>query len=335
MIPMEIQKAQNYITDYSGINLDFKPWTDNGSFPLYLSSDFDFFSAQTDIGTVLAAQPKGVLTFTRLHTANIRLKSYEQWQFNVIFILPKASHYITKRLIDQKIAFVIPGKQIYAPFLGTVYVQRTISNYLTMNNSKLIASGELTPSTLSVYLFHIKNGFEHKQTEISNNLGISRMTLHRAYIELMREKLIVKNGDRMEYSLPKDWKSEFRINCRKFKNPVRKQVYLDGTQSSILKNGMFYRTSETALAEISDMSEPMNEFYAIYSQDWNLIKDKVLTTETLENDSIILEIWSIPVPHEDEIVLPLALYLSLTDEKDERIKMAIESMLEKELAHYD
>jgi hypothetical protein len=123
--------------------------------------------------------------------------------------------------------------------------------------------------------------------------------------------------------------------CRKFKNPVRRKVYLDGSQAFILNNRGFYKTSESALAEFTEMAEPLNKFYAIYYQDWNMIKDKLLTTKTRENDSIIVEIWSIPVPHENETILPIALYLTMNSERDERIKMVIEPMLEKELNRYD
>lgn len=332
---MEIQNAQKYIYDYTGIDLAFKPWTRNNSFPMYLSSNFDFYSAQTDLGTILAVQPKGTITFSKLHNANTKLNSYEQWQFEIIFILPKTSPYITKRLIDQKIPFVIPGKQIFAPFLGTIYTQKTISNYINNNKSNIVTSGDLTPSSLSVYLFHIINGFGYKQTEIAKDLGISRMTLHRAYIELLREKLMIREGDRMELRLPHNWKSDFRSNCRKFKKPVRKQVYLDESQASFLNNKIFIKTSESALADVSEMSDPMNRFFAVYYLDWNLIKDKVLTIETRDNDAIILEIWSMPIPQKNGIILPIALYLALIDEKDERIKMAIETMLEHELGRYD
>ena len=160
------------------------------------------------------------------------------------------------------------------------------------------------------------------------------MTLHRAYKELMREKMIIKTENN-EIILPKDWKLNFRDNCLKFKSPIRRRVYIDESPQPLLSNLLCYKTSESALQGLSELAEPTNESYAIYYSDWNKVEHEFTLVPNLENDGIILEIWSIPVPNDNGIVSPLALYLTMKSNKDERIKMAIETMLDQELIRYD
>ncbi|KAF0225689.1 MAG: hypothetical protein FD133_308 [Erysipelotrichaceae bacterium] len=331
---MEIQNVQKYIYDYSGLEIHFKPWMNTNSLPMFISSNFEFYSASTDLGTIMAVVPNGTLTFSKLFNTYRNLERYEQRQSNLIYILPKSSPYMIKRLIDQRISFIIPGRQIYAPFLGAIYSHKSRQNYEGNIRTNSLSSTKLSPSTLSVFLFLIKSGLKHKQNDVAEKLKISRMTLHRAYKELMREKMIIKTENN-EIILPKDWKLNFRDNCLKFKSPIRRRVYIDESPQPLLSNLLCYKTSESALQGLSELAEPTNESYAIYYSDWNKVEHEFTLVPNLENDGIILEIWSIPVPNDNGIVSPLALYLTMKSNKDERIKMAIETMLDQELIRYD
>ena len=332
---MEIQNVQKYIYDYSGLEIHFKPWMNTNPLPMFISSNFDFYNADTDLGIILAVIPKGIVTFSKLFNTYRNLERFGQQQSNIIYILPKSSPYMIKRLIDQRISFIICGRQIYAPFLGAIYSHKSRQNYEGNIRTNSLSSTKLSPSTLSVYLFLIKSGLKHKQNDVAEKLGISRMTLHRAYKELMREKMIIKTEDNKGIMLHKDWKLNFRDNCLKFKSPIRRRAYIDESQQPLLSNLLCFKTSESALQGLSELAEPTNESYAIYYSEWNKFEHEFTLVTNLENDGVVLEIWSIPIPSDNGIISPLALYLTMKNNKDERIKMAIETMLDQELIRYD
>ncbi len=332
---MEIQNAQKYIYDYSGLEMHFEPWDSVPPMPLFITSNFNFYSASTDLGFILAVIPIGPVTFSKLFNTYRNLETTLHNDYKIIFILSKSSPYINKRLIEYKIAFIISGKQMFAPFLGVIYSNRSRQAYISNIPSYTTSSTKLSPSTFLVYLFLIKSGFTSKQNDIANQLRISRMTLHRAYKELMREKIIIKSDNSKKMTLPENWRTTFKDNCAKFKNPIKRLIYIDGSNHPVLSNLVFFKTSESALQELSEMADPLNESYAIYVSDWNNIKHEFTTIPHLENDSLIVEIWSIPVPSENGIVSPFALVLTMLNHKNERIKMVLENVLDQELSRYD
>lgn len=90
----------------------------------------------------------------------------------------------------------------------------------------------------------------------------------------------------------------------------------------------------TALAGFSDLVPPENPVYAVGQEEWKRMKRErglvpLSSSERVDGSSEV-QIWRYPpgMLTAEGTVDRLSLYLSLRDTKDERIEMALETMME-------
>ena len=97
---------------------------------------------------------------------------------------------------------------------------------------------------------------------------------------------------------------------------------------------LWKRAGENALAELTDLSPPRIDTYAVAAGDWKAVAETGGFVETNEYDTdFIVETWSYdPAGLSDgPVVDPLSLYAQFKDHGDERVAMAVEQLLEKAL----
>ena len=91
---------------------------------------------------------------------------------------------------------------------------------------------------------------------------------------------------------------------------------------------------ETALAKLTDLTPPRTETFAVVASDWKAIAKTLEFIEVDEfEESFTVETWSYdPAGLSDgPVVDPLSLYAQFHDNRDERISMAAERLLENVL----
>jgi hypothetical protein len=96
------------------------------------------------------------------------------------------------------------------------------------------------------------------------------------------------------------------------------------------------KSNASALPEYTDMNPSKQDYYALDKNDYATLKNDPDFNSNLFEDRYCIEIWKynpsllseIAEP-EEHVIDPLSLYLSLRDEQDERIEMALEQIIEK------
>lgn len=132
----------DYITKTLGVPVIRAEWKQQASLPLFLNDRYTF--EQADVGGVacLIVHPVGELdTINTLkkHVARLHAASGRQ----VVFELTAISRQRRNSFIDAKLAFVVPEKQVYLPFLGALLTERCDSEGLMTGAEKLQPSAQM------------------------------------------------------------------------------------------------------------------------------------------------------------------------------------------------
>lgn len=237
-----------------------------------------------------------------------------------VVISPAISSYHRRRLIELRIPFIVPNNQMYLPDLGIDLREL----YLRSNREVEIVS----PATQVVLIDAILYGppdIPYSSTYFMERLGYTRMTIIRAFDEL--EALGI--GRRDKRGRERCWIWEGRGNdlwetCRpKLRSPIiQRHIWID--QSVGLKAGL------TALSERSQLAPPVIPIYAIGSNEWREFKrNEVKVAPEPIYGSTELQVWCYApgLLSVSDTVDPLSLYLSLQDDPDERVEIALEELM--------
>lgn len=186
-----------------------------------------------------------------------------------------------------------------------------------------------SPATQAVVIFALL----HKSveglipSELSKKLGYTQMTMTRALDEFQTINLgeIIKKGKERRWYFRGN-KYELWKQARSFmKSPLKYRTWLS-KKKSLPMAGL------SALAQLSLLNEPSQPVFAISLDQWRALKKSgAKELPSSEGALIELEIWSYD-PNlfaKDDIIDPFSLYLSLEENKDERIETALEQMMEK------
>ncbi len=244
-------------------------------------------------------------------------------QMPAVLILEDIDTHQRRSLIECHISFINPNKQLYLPYIGAFFNERGLG--LRSNMSQ-----ELSTVATALLILHLSEGsLQGKSvTEAANMMGYSIKTLSLAINELVRhEFLSIKlNGRRklLDFKLsPKDlWEKAYPL----MKNPVEKRVF---TSDAFLAKKIGVKASDTALSEISMLTAPNQDVYAVYARDHRL-KDLPLNS----NDGIIMiEIWKTDpnITSKEGIADIFSLALTFKNDDDPRIKKEINNIINERL----
>jgi len=292
--------------------------------PLYLKGSFDLFASDLEGQKVFWAEVKESTEITpdQLKKQGQQLRNY--LHAPVIFVIENLQTWQRKRLIEKKVGFAEPFRQLYVPELMLQLKDGPRAEKIFIKQS-----GYLKPPAQLLLLYHLQvQSLETRLfQEIAKLLNYSAMTVSRAVKELAGVGLVEIKGGK-EKSL---W---FEIKGRQLwekalpflKSPVR-----DYKLAEFLAPNEYFRISgETALAAYTIISEPGLKCCAIGKEAFRLIKGKPAYSELNKNyGDYKLEIW-----HYDPVLLSpekytdkLSLYLSLKDEEDERVQGELEQLI--------
>lgn len=236
--------------------------------------------------------------------------------------------YVRKRLIEKRIAFVIPGIQMYLPALGMELRPRA-------RRKQPVVVERFSPATQVVLIHGLLGRVQGAVTPLalSQRLGYSAMTMSRALNELEisqiaqvervgRERLVSFSGDRRAIWLQA---------LPRLHNPVSHTARIlehDLSPQDVLPAGI------TALARGSMLGEPAYPEYAVSRDGWKVMeRSGVEKIPVEEPGTCMLQVWRYApkILEMDDQVDPFSLYLSIQNETDERVEMALEAMMERYL----
>lgn len=323
-----LQNFKRHLRETLGITVDPKKWEDAGRLPFFLRDLYVFYQVSVmDTPYLLMVARNG----EEQTPANIRkqmLQVREKWDGEVIYLCPAVSAYNRKRLIEQRVPFVIPGNQMYLPMLGIDLREH-------FRQIRAVAPSKFSPSTQAVVLYALINGPGRNYTpsRLAKELEYSVMTLTRAFDELESLGLaeVVTEGREKILRLS-DGKKVLWERAREFmRSPVKKRMFIrpPGPAWEGLLAGL------TALAHFTLLAPPSNPVYAVGVNDWKWmnLQSTIVELPVPEPQSFELEIWNYSPLHlkENDVVDRFSLYLSLQDNTDERVQSALEKMMEEVL----
>jgi DNA-binding MarR family transcriptional regulator len=317
-----IKSFGRYLKETLGLSVFPTKWEGTDQMPFLLRDFYDFF--QVDIlkthCVLMVEHEQGEQTpaSVKKHTIMVHEKSKGE----VIYLCNAMSTYNRKRLLEQKVPFVVPGNQMYLPMFGV-----DLREYFR----KIRVKGmKLSPATQVVLLYELLRVKENVYTPsgFANHLGYTVMTMTRAFNELELAGLAeVETGKERILHFTKRGRNLWGKALEYLKSPVRKKVWIKKPH----KEWPGIQAGFTALAHYSMLAAPRIPAYAISQEDWKVLKqhDAVIQLPVAEPDAYEVEIWRYTprLFEKNRRVDCLSLYLSMQKNTDERVEAALEEML--------
>jgi len=320
-----VMKLKEYIQETLGTEIfpEKLPETGQGKLPYYITATFRLFNAQLFHRPVMLAEIKNKTDFTTTQIQKQLHLIADVFNTTVVLLADQLTFINRKRLIEKRINFIVPGKQMYLPDL-LVDLRETFQKKRELKET-------LYPSAQYILLYHIlrKNDplENHTLKQLAKKLHYTPMAITKAVADLERNGLCIAEGKKEKYIRFENNKKELWEKALPLMtSPVIKQVFTD----EIPVNLALCKANASALPQYSEMAASTHTFtpiektlfYSLQKNDqWKNMDDR--------EGKYCLEIWKYnPVPlTTTDFVDPLSLYLSMKDSKDERIEMALEKIL--------
>jgi DNA-binding MarR family transcriptional regulator len=327
MMKRLIDKFVQHLEETVGIVAVPRKWDAAEQLPYFLRDLYTFFEVsimKTPILLMVARDEKEQTPATiRKHIVQVQ----EKWGHEVVYLHPLVSSYNRKRLIEHKVPFVVPGNQMYLPLLGI-----DLREHFRKIRS---TSPQISPSTQAVILSAIMFGDEQKCTpsRLANKLGYAAMTLTRAFDELESIGLgeVSMEGRERILRFSEVKKALWEKARGLMRSPVKRRTYikLRKSESPGVQAGL------TALAHYTLLAPASTPTCALSLEEWNVLKQRKDFIELVipepEVNCFEVEIWNYPplLFADDGVVDRFSLFLSLQDNKDERVESSLQEMMEK------
>jgi DNA-binding transcriptional regulator YhcF (GntR family) len=249
----------------------------------------------------------------------------------VVGVFSNLEAYNRKRLIEKKIAFIVPGKQLYIP--------EFIIDLREYNKTIKKKDGVLNPMAQQLLLLFLLDKHNKLMIEeqafknLATLLGTNPMGVSRAVESLKNQDFIEIIGDKEKTVSFVNDKQNLWINAKEQNlliNPVLKRVFIDELPQQI----QLLQCNDNALAEYTDINPARQEYYAIEkSMYYAFKKTNALINENNFEGRYCFEVWKYNpatiIGHlfeNAQVVDPLSLFLCYKNDKDERIEMALEQI---------
>lgn len=302
-----------------GLSIKYELWDNKSILPLYIVSNYQFYTAYIENMRCIVIQPIEELpTLPSLKKQIQKIRVIDD--VPIVLYSKTISFYRRKSLLENHIPFMT-DKQIFLPFIGTLLVDE---KGIEKTKDKFVYSTQLL---FLAYMYnHEKKVYV---SDLSKNLPFSAMTLSRAVkqLEMTDLFLVYKDGVNKVIESKYSYKELFERIQHHLLTPVRQVGYMD---QSLITNYMVL-AGETALSEMTMLNPSRLRTYAVYEKDFDKTQ---LIDELIDPDvQVKVEIWAYD-PHlftHTNIADTLSIVLSLKENKDERIEEVLEDILEKEL----
>ncbi len=321
----EFSQLRRYLHETLGIDIHPAGWDEDMLLPVFLRDLYTFSKVRLMATLCLLMldneeQEQSPAT-VRKHMDLIKTR----WDGDVVYVRARVTAYNRKRLIERKLPFIVPGNQMYLPMLG-IDLREHFKKLRTETH-------RFNPSTQALVIHVLLRGTAKRiytPAEMAGLLGYSAMTMTRAFDELESSNVgeIFLEG-RERYLRFSDPEKEIWAEARTLlRSPVKKRIYINPENVKLAGP----RAGLTALADYTMLAEPSIPAIALRREDWKSLRQRHQVEEfpSREPGALELEIWSYAPSlfAEGGVVDRLSLYLSLKENKDERVEAALEEMME-------
>jgi hypothetical protein len=324
-LPTLATAVLHYLREVLGIQAPgVKPWARANELPYFLRDAFQFSELE------LLGQP--IVLATGRAEAKQSLSEVRTWLDEVkalagqpaVYVTDALASYERRRLIEQKVPFIVPGNQLYLPDLGL-----DLREYF---RHRTPATEALSPSAQAMLITHLLRQpwqSDWQPSRVAVALGYTPMTLSRAVKELTATGLAMaytvgrSRWLRMELPPEQAWERAKPA----LRTPVRRVVWV--AAHGVVANRPNRIAGLSALARYSMLTEPKWPVYAMTASDWKAAKDAgVRELPEPETGAQEWQLWSYsPALMPDATTVDaLALTLSLQENADDRIQLALNEL---------
>lgn len=299
---------------------DLRPWS-RGPLPFFLQNAFTLSELSIHDQRVVLAAAKEPIAPLSLRKMLERLRHIAGSR--VLYVSSQMSSYERKRLLDERLEFLVPDSQFYAPSLA-IDLRETRS--LSASRSEIL---QLGPSSQAVLIWLLLDKSSRRMAaEISMHLGYSAMTASRAARELEAAGLIEieRSNPRQIFALNGPREEVWERAKPLMRTPVTKTVHVESAQ--LIGREYIRIAGETALAEQTMLVHPTNAVFAIGRGDWKRVRDEFSMFPEPDHNTSVMQVWAYsPALHDSRgMVDPLSLILSLQHEPDERVQITLDEL---------
>lgn len=334
-------EATRYLRDTLGdeavTNIGAHQWQQADLLPFFLQTLYHFYLLSIydqPCLAVVATNPEGESPATvRKHLNMIRHNT----GLRVLYVVQDINSFNRKRLIEQRVPFLAPGRQLYMPGSG-IDLRESFTQTFSKPPEKLSL-----PAQLIVLRELIHGDCSGKASRaLAELLGYSPMSITRAIKELKALKFVQIEASGREKHI------QFNLCGRELwgqtqplmQSPVKNTVRM--ARFNIFEPPFHRAAGECALAHYTDLIEPPYMQRCMSQAEWKFASKRVdidiLQTPPSAEQSpskrdegiAEVEIWAYDP---DVLALdgaypdPLSLWLSLETEQDDRIDIAKDQLL--------
>jgi DNA-binding MarR family transcriptional regulator len=316
---------QQYLRDILGFKAKVHPWTGAAELPYFLQESFEtrelvLLGHQVLLANQRYARKEG-LAAVRVQLSKLRTIA----KLPVIYVTDALASYERKRLVEQKVPFLVPGNQLYLPDLGIdlrEYFRQT-------RQASATALSPATQALLVVALLQKPWRSDWEPAEIVANLGYTPMTLSRAVRELTAADIVTLKHRGRERCLHADRNPQEIWQHVKpmWRSPVKRIFWVRPTPGWMPPRVRVAGIS--ALAQMSLLAEPPIPVYAVSAMQWKAAMQAGIKPLTEPEEGCCeWQVWSYSpeLLFDSQMVDPLSLTFSLQNETDERVQLALEEL---------
>lgn len=319
------KEVQEYLKATLGISVHMKQWDQANSLPLYLQEAFTIYSTKLLGHDCLLTIDQGLSQRTTGQIITALRKLTERWGKSVIYIVATLSSVNRYRFVEAKVPFIVPGKQLYLAPLGIDF--RKAYEKPSKQPTEILSP---IAQLLILQVLYKHNIEQETPTKLAARLGYAKMTIGRAFNELEALGLAEgrKQGKERHIHFLNQGKALWDFALPSLRDPVKRRILVSDLSH---KQHALIAAGETALSQYSDINPRSHATYAVHysSAEAKKLAEHSIDIQDAEVDCTKLELWTYD-PHllsTDGAVDRLSLYLSLREEKDERVQQAMEAML--------
>ena len=314
-----------YLHETLGITPKVRAWAGANKLPYFLQEAFEVRALKLLDRQMLLAIDQRV---DRAGLANVRAQLDKLQQLAgmpVVYVTRTLASYERKRLIEQKVPFLVPGNQLYLPDLGI-----DLREYF--RKPWVAAQTALSPAAQAMLIAVILRRpwrAEWQPAEVVGELGYTPMTLSRAVKELTAAGIAtLRTEGRVRWLHTERTAAQTWEHARPMlRSPVKRRVWMLPPPKS--RPRPLRLAGLSALARFSMLSEPQWPTYAVAQVEWKAATQAGFETlpEPLPG-ACEWELWHYTpaLVRDSDTVDPLSLTLSLQGNQDERVQLALDEL---------
>lgn len=310
-----------YITKVLGLKVTRSKWEEETILPYYLINEYQFELVTIDGIPCLVLKPIGELETINAVKKHVK-RIAEIVSYPIIFEMDSIPRQRKQSFIEAKIPFIVPEKQLYLPFMGTLLTEKCDGE------SAILVRDRLQPSAqMLLFSFLLGKGKPMQMSKTATQLRFSSMTISRAANQLVEVGLLKKEITGNQKLLiselsPKDLYTKAEPYLF---SPVKKTIYIYKEQKYI----EMFHAGLTALSKRSMLNPPTVEVLGCTfpEKEFPQRSSRLIDVEK----QCALQLWRYDprLISQTEEADVFSLAVSLRDDEDERVELCIEEMLGK------